>query len=802
MAERASYEELEARIQELEESEKKLAFRNKQLSSLIDNSQMGIVILNKDMRVAECNEAFERIFQYSMQEMAGVRLDDLIAGPDEKQEALQSSASTLEGRQVQGTGLRRRKDGTFVEIKFNGVPVIVDGDVVGAYGVYEDITALRSAERAASEAEQAVRALLDAATDSAFLLDEADRILALNEIAARRIGRPAEELVGRYLLDLFPQKVAELRRANLKKARETGMPVRFFEKRDDMYFDSHYFPIADDQGKVTRIAIFARDVTAQHEAEKALRESEERYRTILEGIEEGYYETDLSGNFTFFNKPLSRIFGVPEDRLKGMNYRENTDEGFARRLYAVFHEVFRTNRPAKGAEYEVLLNNGTRLYVEVSASLLKDRKGSPVGFRGIIRDITERKLAEEERKRLEAQFHQAQRLEAIGTLAGGIAHDFNNLLMAMQGNASLMLLDKDQDQPDYGRLKNIEQCIQDAAALTKQLLGFARGGQYEVKPADLNELVRKCARMLSRTRKEIVIHEKYQEDLWTIAVDQGQIQQVLINLLINASQAMESGGDLFLETENVWLDEAQVREIRGVPGRYVKMRVTDTGIGMDKKTLGHIFEPFFTTKGMGRGSGLGLASAYGIVRNHGGMIKASSEAEKGSTFLVYLPVSDHEGSVAAGRLPDQDELMRGTETILVVDDEATVREVAEQMLSTLGYNVLAAGSGEEALEMVRQRVSGSDTGLALPDLIILDMIMPGTGGGETFDRLKAMAPDIKVLLSSGYSIDGQAREILGRGCSGFIQKPFNIRELSRKIREILDKIAIGACDGEGWRHEE
>jgi two-component system cell cycle sensor histidine kinase/response regulator CckA len=799
MVEKLSYEALQQRVKELEESKKDLAFRNKQLASLIDNSQLGIVTLDKDMRIVECNEAFERLFQYALDEMEGAPLDDLIVGPDQSEEAVSYTARTLTGKPIQGAAPRRRKDKTFIEVKFSGIPLTVDGEVVGAYGVYEDITPLKKAEEALKETEQAFRALLNAATDTALLLDDAYRILALNDIAATRIGYVPEDLVGRCLPDLFSPEVAEIRRANLEKARKTGKPVRFFEKRDNMYYDTHFFPIIGANGKVTRIAIFGRDITAQQEAEKALKESEEKYRTILESIEEGYYETDLDGNFTFFNESLCRIFGVPGSTLNGMNYRENTGEEFAKRLYRVFHEVYATGRPDKGAEYEILRNDGTSLYVEVSASLLRDGEGSPLGFRGIIRDIMERKHAEQERKRLEAQFHQAQRMEAIGTLAGGIAHDFNNLLMAMQGNASLMLLDKDPDHPDYDRLKNIEQYIRDAADLTKQLLGFARGGQYEVKPTNLNDLMNKSATMLGRTKKEILIHTKYQEDLWMVAVDEGQIQQVLINLFINAWQAMPGGGDLYLETENVALALNDVKAFEAFPGRYVKMTVMDTGVGMDEKTLSRVFQPFFTTKGMGRGSGLGLASAYGIVKNHGGMIKAYSEVGTGSTFVVYLPANDPESGTLSEEQQDRDEILRGTETVLLVDDEDTIIDVGGQLLKELGYTVVLAGNGKAAVEMVNnahmekaeeregdERYAPGATPHA-PDLVILDMVMPDMGGGETFDQLKAIDPDIKVLLSSGYSIDGQAREILRRGCDGFIQKPFNIRDLSRKIREILDK---------------
>jgi CheY-like chemotaxis protein len=368
-------------------------------------------------------------------------------------------------------------------------------------------------------------------------------------------------------------------------------------------------------------------------------------------------------------------------------------------------------------------------------------------------------------------------METIGTLAGGIAHDFNNLLMAIQGNASLMLLKKDPGHRDYPRLKNIEQYVRSGAELTKQLLGFARGGKYEVNPTDLNELIKKNSEMFGRTNKEIQIHLKYQEGLWTVEVDRGQIEQVLMNLYINAWQVMPGGGNLFIETENVELDRKSVMAYGVDPGKYVKISITDTGVGMDKKTLERIFDPFFTTKEMGKGSGLGLASAYGIIKNHGGIIDVRSKKGEETTFMIYLPASEKE---VPREEPLPEEVLEGEETILLVDDEDMIIDAGKEMLEEMGYTVLAAESGMEAIDTYREKDDEID-------MVILDMIMPEMGGGETYDRLREGDPEIKVLLSSGYSIDGEATEILERGCNGFIQKPFDMKEISRKIREVLDE---------------
>ncbi|UCE34811.1 MAG: response regulator [Deltaproteobacteria bacterium] len=397
--------------------------------------------------------------------------------------------------------------------------------------------------------------------------------------------------------------------------------------------------------------------------------------------------------------------------------------------------------------------------------------------------IENARLYSELKERLEAEIElqkklaESDKFRALGLMASGVAHDFNNLLMGIQGNASLMLLDIDSVHPHHDRLKNIEQSVQGGAELTKQLLGFTKGSKYEVKSTDLNEVVEKTSRMFAPTRKEIKIYKKYQKDIWAVKVDQAQIEQVLLNLYVNAWQAMPGGGDLYLQTENAVLDREFVRAIDLKPGKYVKISVTDSGVGMDEKTRKRIFDPFFSTRKMGRGTGLGLASAYGIVKNHGGYINVASEKGEGTTFTVYLPVTEEK--VMREKKPTE-RLMKGEETILLVDDEAMILDVGRQMLEKMGYKVLTADSGKTALDIYRKKRDDIS-------LVILDIIMPEMGGGETYDKMKKVNPDTRVLLSSGYSIDGEATEILKRGCNGFIQKPFSVASLSLKLREILDK---------------
>ena len=391
-------------------------------------------------------------------------------------------------------------------------------------------------------------------------------------------------------------------------------------------------------------------------------------------------------------------------------------------------------------------------------------------------EIRERKIAEEEKEKMQKYLQQAQKMESIGTLAGGIAHDFNNLLTGIKGRTSLMLLNTDSSHPSYEHLKGIEDYTESASNLTMQLLGFARGGKYDVKPTDLNKLVKNQSRMFGRTRKEITIHEKYEKNLWVVEVDQSQIEQALLNLFVNAWHAMPGGGDIYIETKNIELDKKYIESYKMKQGKYAKITITDTGTGMDKKTQQRIFDPFFTTKDMGIGSGLGLASTYGIIKNHGGIINVYSEKDKGSTFNLYFPAS--EKKISKIKEPSK-EILRGSETILIVDDEDFIIDVTRPMLEMMGYHVFTAKNGQDAIKIYKKNRQ-------VISMVIVDLIMPNMDGGETFDRLKIINHDIKVLLSSGYGINGQATKVLERGCNGFIQKPFNIKELSIKIREILE----------------
>lgn len=509
--------------------------------------------------------------------------------------------------------------------------------------------------------------------------------------------------------------------------------------------------------------------------------AEKRYQYLVNASPDIIYTLNPDGIFTFLSGAVEPLLGYRSNQLVGKHYTSVVFDDDIGKAKCRFNERRTGSRASTGVELrlkrhqDVTGRNGY-LTVELKAMGLYDLPINRLdkqfrGTYGVARDVTDR-------KRLETQLLQAQKMKAIGTLAGGVAHDFNNLLMGIEGHISLMSLNLDADHPHLQHIKGIEDMVKRGAYLTKQLLGFAKGGKYEVRPTDLKDLTRKSSEMFGRTKKEIRIHHRFEEDIWTVEVDQAQIEQVLLNLYVNAWQAMPGGGDLYIRGENVTLDEDAAKLSGAEPGGYVKVSVTDTGVGIDEETQQRIFEPFFTTKEMGRGTGLGLASAYGIIKNHGGIINVYSRKGRGTTFNIFLPATA--GSMAQHK-PEKYEraIQRGRETILLVDDEDIIIDVGQKMLKEMGYEVLLANSGNAAVRVYGKHMNEID-------LVILDMIMPDMGGGDAYDAIKAINPDAVVLLSSGYSIDGQATKIMERGCNGFIQKPFNISQLSQAIRTTLD----------------
>lgn len=735
---------------------------------LADAAREGILI-HRDGVILDANESAFSMFGYEPREAIGRSVVDFLSPESVAAAVAKLAQADSPELFLEAVGLR--KDGTTFPIEIFGRPITYR-NVRGRVLAIRDLSARRAAEEALRRTEQRYSTILEEIEEGYVEFDIGGHITFCNESFRRAMGYGEEESLGfsykRFTAD------EEVRRHIARAYGEmfmTGEPIRRYEldlltrKGERRTVEHSASVIRDADGRPAGFRGVFRDITERVRAE-------EQYRIMANNSQAGEF-ISIGGKFRFVNRHVLQYTGLTEEDLIGTPTREIVHPG-DRDMVRVKARRMLNGEPGPPYEYRIVNGDGEiRWILESVTSVTYEGQAAVLGNN---MDVTEIREAREKLEHMQEQLLQAQKLESLGTLAGGIAHDFNNLLMGIQGYASLMMLDLEEGHPHLEKLKAIESQVRSGSELTRQLLGLARGGRYEVKPTDMNELVGKTARMFGRTKREIRIDEKYAVPLWSVEVDRGQLEQVFLNLFVNAWQAMPGGGDLSLETSNVELDEAFCR-IYGIgAGRYVKVSVSDTGVGMDERTLQRIFDPFFTTKGMGRGTGLGLASAYGILKGHGGIITVSSEPGRGTTFEVYLPAS---GEAVLPEEPAPSRIERGRGVVLVVDDEPMVREVTREMLTGLGYEVLTAESGPEALGIFGSR--GSEI-----DVVILDMIMPGMGGGEVNEALQAVRPGVRVLLSSGYSLESQASEILEKGVRGFLQKPFRLDELSRKIREVLE----------------
>ena len=759
----------------LKQNEEALKRSRGKYKTLFSNAQIALFRTGiSDGKLIEINQRYANMAGYSNVEdcMAEFNAADSWADSNARDEFVEILEKEGAVKDYETEIIRR--DGTRLWRMFSATIFPEHGFLEGSI---VDISDRKQAERELGESEEKHRALIENLSDAILILNK-DGLNVWNSPAVRQYGLEPEDAIGRPFDEfIHPDDIGKSRKsweemiANPGKVftvehRASGTP----ENPDTWIYQHNKLVYLPDVPGIKGVVCVCRNETEQKLSEIALRGSEEKYRNILESIEEGYYEVDLAGKFTFVNDAMCKIRGYTREELIGMNNRQYMTEETAKMVFKAFSNVYTTGNPTKSLEWETVRKDGTKRFVETSTFLLKDSKDVPIGFRGIDRDVSEK-------NRLETQLQKAQRMESIGTLAGGIAHNFNNLLMGIQGNASILFLDIDSSHPRHKNLKNIEKLIDNGAKLTAQLIGYAREGKYEVKPTSLNQLVKDTSDTFGMTQKKITVHQELSEDLHGIEADQGQIEQILLNLYVNAVEAMPGGGNLFLKTMNVTDKDMSGKLYKATPGNYVLLTVRDTGIGMDKETRERIFEPFFTTKGLASGTGLGLASTYGIVKGHGGYVDVDSEKGKGTTFSIYLPATEemikHKNELS-------DELVKGKGTVLLVDDEEMVLEVGKELLKHLGYEALLAENGREALGLYKKNQNKID-------LVLLDMVMPVMGGGEAFDRMKEINSNVKVLLSSGYSLEGEAKEILKRGCDAFIQKPFKMEQLSQKLRGVLNK---------------
>jgi two-component system cell cycle sensor histidine kinase/response regulator CckA len=643
---------------------------------------------------------------------------------------------------------------------------------------FRDITERKKMEEEVKASWANLLSLIENTPDSIFSVDRDLRLITFNSPFAESFqsvfGHPLK--AGLTPEELVPPREASLWRelygAALRGERFV-VPYQLSMRGEEHHFELSFNPIQSD-GQISGVSVFARDITERRRAEAAAEETERRYREILENVNLMAVMLNFDGTISFCNRFLAKQTGWLTSELEGRNWfatlippedKPRREEEFSRAL--------NQSHMSPNAEGVILTRNGGRRTILWDHTLLKGPEGQVSGIASLGRDVTEMRTLEE-------QLRQSQKMESVGRLAGGIAHDFNNLLTAINGYSEILLMDLKGRDPGYQTAKEILTAGEKAAGLIRQLLAFSRKQMLQPRIFDLNQLIQEHTKMLFRLiGEDIELIAKLSPDLHQVKADPGQIEQVIINLAVNARDAMPVGGTLLIETNNVELDQEYARQhVSVIPGPYILLAVSDTGIGMDSGTLSHIFEPFFTTKEKGKGTGLGLSTVYGIVQQSGGHIGVYAEPGKGATFKIYLPavLDESHPEISPRPIPES---ARGWETILVVEDERIVRNLACLSLQKKGYHVLQAANAEEALNLINQ----PDTTL---HLLITDVVMPQISGRELAEKVRLLRPEVKILYMSGYTRNAIVHHgVLDPGLE-FIPKPFSPSSLSRLVREILD----------------
>jgi PAS domain S-box-containing protein len=670
-------------------------------------------------------------------------------------------------------------NGRRVLLIVNAAPLFnPSGEFEGVVASIEDIT---EQWKTREEYETLFREMLDGFALHEIICDSAGtpvdyRFLAVNPAFERMTGLKGSDIIGKTVLEILPGTESYWIETYGKVAL-TGEPFYFenYHQGLDKYFEVTAYRPAPNQ-----FACIFTDITDRKRAEDELKKSEERFTQFMKNFPGVAFIKDSHGRYVYAN----RAYDTENDPSPEARIGRTDQEIFPPEIADLYTQndqlVFESRKPVE--VLEKAFQDGNVRHQIVNKFPIEHGDGQ-IFIGGLTLDITERILAEEEREKLQDQLQQAQKMEAVGTLAGGIAHDFNNLLQAVNGYAQLLLMDKTEDDPDYANLSAILEVGIRASNLVRQLLLFSRKADTERKPVSLNHEIDQALKLLERAIPKMVdIQVHTAGRLWTISADAVQIEQIVLNLGINAADAMPDGGKLLIETENVTLDEDYANShLDAVPGRYVLLTVSDTGHGMDKETVEKIFEPFFTTKGVGKGTGLGLSSVYGIVKNHGGYINCYSEVGQGTVFKIFLPAMDYLGGDERTTVSASPQV-GGAETILLVDDDESVSDFASKALTKFGYTVLIAKSGEEALDIF----SGKSKEI---DLVLLDIGMPGMGGHKCLVNLLKIDPAAKVIIASGYSINGQVKKTMQAGASAYVGKPYQLHDLLENVRAVLDQKA-------------
>jgi two-component system, cell cycle sensor histidine kinase and response regulator CckA len=772
-------------ITDRKHAEEALVASEQRYRGVFDNAAIGIDIVDAEGRIQQVNRALARMLGYEELELLNMSVFDFTYGDD-----VQTSRIRLQGMHERKTGSYRfekryvKKNGDVFWADVSVSPVRgTDGEHVATVGVIADITDRHKAEEDLRESERKYRDLFEGAPVGIFQSTTDGRVLDVNPAYARMFGyaSPGEVMtrIDDVARDIYVEP--ERRKMLIDKALETRAFVKaenLYRKKDGSTFWGHlYFRVVRDRrGQVKHLEGFVEDINDRKIAELALEASEEKYRRLFDSSPLGLLSVDTEGSIVEVNQALLDILGSESKAAtKAVNVLE-----FPQLLESGISDMFRfciTKGEPVQKEVLYLSSWGKQTFARILLTPLIDEEETVKGCQAIVEDISQQ-------KRIEDQLRHAQKMEAIGTLAGGIAHDFNNLLQIILGNAELLDMELAERNLSFSELDAMREAGRRGSELVKQILMFSRRADTTFASVNLNDEVRNAQRLLSRTIPRMVeIVLKLEQGLKPIRVDCTQIEQLLINLAVNAKDAMPNGGTLTIETGNVFLERPHMHGYDDLdPGQYVLLRVADTGRGMAPEVQQHIFEPFFTTKGLADGTGLGLATAFGIVKMHGGHITCSSQVGQGTTFDMYFPAAQAD---ATGIETEKTSLAPagGKETILLVDDEELIRELAQRILEKSGYSVLAAGNGKEALEIYRRHQSDIA-------LVILDLIMPEMGGKQCLEELLKIDSRVRALIASGFAVDNDTKAWLDAKAKGTVSKPFRMQELLRSVRHVLDE---GVC---------
>lgn len=781
------------------------------LEPLLESTPEAISILDTNYRVLRINNEFTRLFGYSTAEAIGRVVMDLIVPPELRAQSEEMSRALDAGQRIRVETKRRRKDGSLVEVCIAGTPVNVDDRAVALYVIYRDISeekrtqALNSAlyriaEKASSAADPAqfyssihsiVAGLMYARNFYIAVQDPVSGYLSFPYFVdeqdpapePRKLGRGLTEYVlrtGEPLLaspDVFQELVrrGEVEMIGAPSIDWLGVPLKMGGNSLGVVAVQSYSPAfrfgPQEKDILTFVSQQLASAIEHQRSEEALRGSEARYRSLIDSAVYGIYRCDSKGRFRDANPALVAMLAYESaEQVLALD----PEKDVFLRPEELARLVREGNTKGKVDNFEVKWKrkDGTILTVRLSGRSVMNGDNSMGMLELIAEDVTEKRV-------LEDQFRQAQKMEAVGRLAGGVAHDFNNLLMVISGYTEVLLDALDAASPLHARVEAIQQAADRATTLTRQLLAFSRKQLLELKVVDVNAIVQDMERLLRPLIGEnIELVTRLEQNVGRTRADAGQLEQVIMNLVVNAKDAMPNGGKITIQTANAELDDSYRREHTYIqPGPYIMLLVSDTGCGMDKETQSRIFEPFFTTKEKGKGTGLGLSTVYGIIKQSGGYVFAQSELGHGTTFRIYLPrVEDAAEPIVDARAASG--VLEGTETVLLVEDEESVRQLVAETLSSRGYKVLEAENGEEALKLV---AASSDK----IHLMITDVVMPGISGRELARELIKTRPQTKVLFLSGYSEDAVVHQGVLEPDTAFLQKPFTLQHLARKVREIL-----------------